>query len=182
MQNNTRASCIRQLVRGVAVWLSIVCRCPCVAEYIQYIRLQRLARCRRGLPDLRAFFLRRAYHDIVTGSVILDIGLYMCATRHIITPLVIIHQLAIQVNWHFEQSKTVNVVYSANLQVNVYVLYYNHTERRRPGAIKRSEKKCYTTGLKKSLTRNGARTDKYISLMSYTRSTKKPLSYPRKIY
>ena len=57
----------------------------------------------------------------------------MCATRHIITPLVIIHQLAIQVNWHFEQSKTVNVVYSAYLQVNVYVLYYNHTERRCPG-------------------------------------------------
>ena len=64
----------------------------------------------------------------------------MCATRHTITPLVIIHQLAIQVNWHFEQSKTVNVVYSAYLQVNVYVLYYNHTGRRRPGATKRSEK------------------------------------------
>ena len=126
-----RASCIFSPSGVLLCWLSIVFPRPCVAEHIQYIRLQRLARCRCCLPDLRAFFPRRADHDVVTGSVILDIGLYMCATRHAITPLVIIHQLAIQVNWHFEQSKTVNVVYSAYLQVNVYVLYYNHTERRR---------------------------------------------------
>ena len=124
-----------QLVRGIAVWLSIVLLVPRIAEYIQYIRLHGLSRSLCGLPDLRAFFPRRTDHDIVAGSVILDIGLYMCATRHTITSPIIIYQLAIQVNWHFEQSKPVNVVYSANLQVNVYVLYYNHTGRRRPGAI-----------------------------------------------